>query len=112
MAKLESFNPAEGVDEDGKITVENVNHPGKTNRVAADMYIAMFLAFKQALPTQPPGLNQNEIRQAVKPHLPQELFPGGQKVGWWAKSVQLDLEAKGLLQREDSSPLRWHLVEG
>jgi hypothetical protein len=30
-------------------------------------------------------------------HLPQNLFPGGAKAGWWAKTVQLDLEARGLL---------------
>ncbi len=110
MTSMGNFNPAETIDDDGKITVENVNHPGKRNRVSADRYLAMFQAFRQSLPTESPGLNQNEIREAVKEHLPQDLFPGGQKVGWWAKTVQLDLEAKGLMVREDTSPLRWYLT--
>jgi hypothetical protein len=111
MAKGSDFNPADHIDEDGKITVENVNHPGKTSRVGADRYLAMYQAFLKALPKESPGLNQSEIREAVKPYLSEDLYPGGQKVGWWAKSVQLDLEAKGILVREDSKPLRWHLVK-
>ena len=28
---------------------------------------------------------------------------------WWVKTVQLDLEAKGLIvRRTDGSPTRWH----
>lgn len=90
------------------ITVENVNHPGKTNRVNAEMYNAMKAAMLEVLPNKAPGLNQTQMREAVKEHLPEGLFPGGQKVGWWAKTVQLDLEAKGVIIREDSKPLRWH----
>ena len=105
------FDPENAVDEDGKIAVENVNHPGKSTRVQADMYLAMYDAFLKALPKEAPGLNQTEVREAVKSYLPEDLYPGGQKVGWWAKTVQLDLEAKGLLVRENSSPLRWHLKE-
>jgi hypothetical protein len=48
------------------------------------------------------------MRVAVLPHLPQNLYPGGAKVGWWAKTVQLDLEAKGAIARESTKPLRWH----
>jgi hypothetical protein len=29
-------------------------------------------------------------------------------VGWWAKTVQLDLEAKGIITREKIRPLRLH----
>ncbi|MGD8553051.1 MAG: hypothetical protein PVI81_09170 [Anaerolineales bacterium] len=91
-----------------KIVVENINVPGRTTRVNAEMYEAMKKAMLNVLPHQAPGLNQNEMREAVKPHLPEQLYPGGEKVGWWAKTVQLDLEAKGILVREDSKPLRWH----
>jgi len=45
---------------------------------------------------------------AVVPHLPRDLFPGGAKAGWWSKAVQLDLEAKSVIAREASKPLRWH----
>ena len=53
----------------------------------------------KVLPAAAPGLTQSEIRAAVVPHLPQDLCPGGAKAGWWAKAVQLDLEAKGTLVR-------------
>jgi hypothetical protein len=36
---------------------------------------------------------------------------GDDKAGWWAKAVQLDLEAKGIVVREATKPLRWHQVE-
>jgi hypothetical protein len=95
---------------DEKITVENVNVPGYTTRVDKAMYEAMKQAMWKVLPTKAPGLTQNEIRQAVVPHLPKDLFPGGAKAEWWAKSVQLDQEAKGNLVRENTKPLRWHRV--
>lgn len=90
------------------IEVENVNTPGKTARVNAAKYADMHTAFEKALPRSSPGLNQNEIREVVKPHLSDVLFPQGQTCGWWAKTVQLDLEAKGKLVREATKPLRWH----
>jgi hypothetical protein len=93
---------------DGKITVENVNVPGHTTRVSKAMYDAMKQAMWKVIPSKPPGLTQNEIREAVVPHLPPDLFPGGAKAGWWAKTVQLDQEAKRTLVREATKPLRWH----
>ncbi len=95
---------------DEKITVENVNVPGKTSRVDAAKYQAMKQALLQVLPRKEPGLNQAAIREAVIPHLPEDLYPGGSTAGWWAKTVQLDLEAKGMVVREATKPLRWHLV--
>lgn len=95
---------------DEKITVENVNVPGYTTRVNKAMYGAMKQAMWVVLPANAPGLTQSEIREAVVPHLPEDLYPGGAKAGWWAKTVQLDQEAKGNLAREASKPLRWHRV--
>jgi hypothetical protein len=97
---------------DDKITVENVNVPGRTTRVDAAMYRAMKQAMLKVLPEEEPGLTQAEIRQAVVPHLPEDLYPGGAKVGWWSKTVQLDLEAKGIVVREATKPLRWHQIPG
>lgn len=91
-----------------KIEVENVNLPGQVTRVDAAKYAAMKRAFLKVLPARSPGLNQSEIRQRVIPHLPETLFPGGKTAGWWAKTVQLDLEAKGDVVREATKPLRWH----
>ena len=94
-----------------RVTVENVNHPGKTLRVDAGKYAAMRSALLRALPARPPGLTQAEMFAAVKRHLPESLFPGGAKAGWWAKTVQLDLEAQGIVRRSTGrSPLRWHRV--
>ena len=92
----------------GKIAVENVNVPGKTTNVDAAKYAAMKTAFLTVLPTASPGLTQKEVVQQVKSHLPDDLFPGGKTSGWWAKTVQLDLEAKGIVVREATKPLRWH----
>jgi hypothetical protein len=97
--------------QDQKLIVENVNVPGRTTRVNAAMYNAMKTAMLRVLPENAPGLNQSEVREAVKAHLPEDLYPGGEKVGWWAKTVQLDLEAKGIIIREHSKPLRWHQVK-
>ena len=96
---------------DEKIVVENVNVPGRTSRVNKAMYEVMKAAMWKVLPTQSPGLNQTEIREAVVAHLPEDLFPGGAKAGWWAKTVQLDLEAKGKMMREATKPLRWYRVD-
>jgi len=89
-------------------TIENVNHPGASSVVDAGMYHAMRDAMLKVLPTEAPGLTQAQMLDAVVPHLPADLFPGGAKAGWWAKAVQLDLEAKGVIARESSKPLRWH----
>ena len=91
-----------------KIEVENVNHPGQKSNVDSAKYHAMKDAFLKILPKSEPGLSQREILESVKNHLPDDLFPGGKTSGWWAKTVQLDLEAKGLVVRESSKPLRWY----
>ena len=93
-----------------RIVVENINTPGRTSRVNAVMYRAMRQAMLEVLPFEEPGLTQAEMREAVIAHLPEDLYPGGAKAGWWAKTVQLDLEAKGVVVREATKPLRWHQV--
>ncbi|MBU3749503.1 MAG: hypothetical protein FGM52_03485 [Mycobacterium sp.] len=94
-----------------KVTVENVNVPGHTSRVDAEKYSAMKDAILAVAPTQAPGLTAKEMLDSVLPLLPQNLWPDGVKAGWWQKTVQLDLEAKGLLRRcPDSAPLRWFRV--
>jgi len=92
----------------GRVTIENVNHPGHTSTVDAGMYHAMRDALLKVLPAGAPGLTQAQMQAAVVPRLPDDLFPGGAKAGWWSKAVQLDLEAKGVIAREASKPLRWH----
>ncbi len=93
------------------VTVQNVNVPGAERSVDAEKYYAMREALTTVLPAAAPGLTQAEMIEAVVPHLAEALFPGGAKAGWWAKTVQLDLEAKGAIVREPTKPLRWHRVE-
>ena len=89
-----------------KIEVENVGQPGKTYRVDAVKYAAMRKAVLDVLPAAAPGLAVADLITAVKPVLPADLFPGGEKAGWWVKCVQLDLEAKRVIARADKPPVR------
>ncbi|MEM8781629.1 MAG: hypothetical protein AAGE65_02140 [Planctomycetota bacterium] len=94
-----------------KVEVENVNVPGHTARVDAIKYYAMRDALLKVLPKTAPGLTQKQMLEAVREACDQALWPNGEKSGWWAKTVQLDLEAKGIVAREaDQKPLRWHLA--
>lgn len=93
---------------DEKITVENVNVPGRTERVDAAKYEAMKAAYLGALTAEPPGMTAAEAKDALLPALDATLFPGGKTSGWWMKTVQLDLEAKGLVARSATKPLRFY----
>lgn len=93
-----------------RVTVENVNVPGYRTTLDATKYRAMHAALRKALPVGPPGLTQSEMGEAVLAHLPQDLFPGGDKAMWWVKSVHLDQEAKGTIKRSATKPLRWWRV--
>jgi hypothetical protein len=93
-----------------KVAIENVIRPGRVYNVDGDKYEAMKAAFLRVLPPGAPGLTADEIRQRIAAHLPERHFPGGAKAGWWMKAVQLDLEAKGIVMRARTKPLRWHRV--
>lgn len=88
------------------ILTENVNHPGQTYPRDARKYRIARDAMLAFLPTAAPGLTQSEMTAAMKTALAEkhpDIPPG-----WWMKTVQLDLEAKGLVVREKVKPLRWH----
>lgn len=89
-----------------KIEVENVNSPGRTTRVDRAKYEAARAALMAVLPAETPGMTPAEAQKAMLAHLPEDLFPGGEKVGWWMKCVQLDLEAKRLIARAPKAPVR------
>lgn len=91
-----------------KVELENVNHPGQVRNADAAMYEAMKRALLTILPATSPGMTVAQIQERVLAHLPGELFLAGAKAGWWTKAVQLDLEAKGLVAREKTRPLRLH----
>ncbi|WP_447749757.1 DUF6958 family protein [Sphingopyxis fribergensis] len=86
----------------------NIASPGHVVRVEKAKYDAMKDALLAAVPEAEPGLTVAEIKARVLPLLPEALFPGGAKAGWWLKGVQLDLEARGLIARENTKPLRLH----
>lgn len=93
---------------EGRVVVENVNVPGYKTSVDATKYHAMRETLLKVLPRAAPGLTQAEMFDATERAAPQDVFPGGEKAGWWTKCVQLDLEAKGLVKRSAGKPLRWH----
>lgn len=92
------------------IEVENINTPGITTRVNAAKYHAMRAAMMRVMPTTAPGETAKNIKMAAIPHLPDALFPAGATSGWWQKTVQLDLEAKGQIARSATKPLRFYLT--
>ena len=100
-----------------KLKIENVLQPGKTYNVDPVMFEAMKTALIKVVPSSPPGMTAApcsadkgvtpaEIQNAVLPLLPHDLFPGGEKAGWWMKAVQLDQEAKKVLLRSEKPPVR------
>lgn len=93
-----------------KIAVQSPLHPGTSKNVDKARYEAMRAAILATLPDQAPGLTYMEMRAQMASHLSQAVFPDGAKAGWWAKCVQLDLEAKGLVLRDGSSPLHLRRV--
>lgn len=93
-----------------KLKIENVLQPGKTYNVDPVMFEAMKTAMLKVVPAAPPGMTPAEIQKAVLPLLPQDLFPGGEKAGWWMKAVQLDQEAKNVLTRSEKPPVRLRKV--
>ncbi|MBK8083340.1 MAG: hypothetical protein IPK28_05575 [Devosia sp.] len=91
--------------DDDRITIESITS-SHVQRVDRAKYTAMRDALLAALPSEPPGLTVGAAKAALLPHLPQDLFPGGDKAGWWLKAAQLDLEKKGVIARADGAPVR------
>jgi len=93
---------------DERVEMHNVMSPGHVVRVDKAKYDAMKEALLAVMPAAEPGLTVAEVKAGVLPLLPDGLFPGGAKAGWWLKGVQLDLEAKGVVARSNCKPLRLH----
>jgi hypothetical protein len=92
--------------QDNRIEIENFTSPGHIQRIDKHKYEAMRDALLAVLPTVAPGITVAEAKAALLSNLPVELYPGGEKAGWWLKAVQLDLEAKGVIRRGPNSPVR------
>jgi hypothetical protein len=93
----------------GRETVEvfNVNHPGRSSHVDARKYGEMKRALLELLPADEPGMTQAQMIAGIPALLSAAIFPGGETAGWWLKTVQLDLEARGMLERSRDTPNRW-----
>ncbi|RYF97717.1 MAG: hypothetical protein EON94_14445 [Caulobacteraceae bacterium] len=96
-------------DADSKITIQNAVSPGHVQRVDRAKYLAMRNALVASLPSDPPGVTVAEAKAALLPRLCGDLFPNGEKAGWWLKAVQLDLEAKGAIKRGPGKPVRLYV---
>jgi hypothetical protein len=91
-----------------RIALRNINHPGSVQRLDALRVAEVRRAYLTVLPDAAPGLTIAEAERRLIPLLPAGLFPDGVKAGWWAKAIQLDLEARGVIVREPVRPLRLH----
>ena len=96
------------------IQAENVNHPDHRENLNAEKYAIIREAMLVALPAQDSGESMlfADLETAVRAYLeqkevPKALFPKPGSVRWYTKAVQLDLEAKGEIERlPNKSPLR------
>jgi hypothetical protein len=95
---------------EARVEMRNIKSPGHVVRVDPAKYESMRRAILSVLPRKSPGLTVAELKQRVLPQLPEHLYPGGAKAGWWLKGVQLDLEARGIVVREDMKPLRLYAI--
>jgi hypothetical protein len=101
--------PAKSKPEKRIVQVLNVNAPGKTYPRDAAKYEAARKAFLKVLPKTGPGVTQSEMMALMKQALPASEW--GTTQGWWAKTVQLDAEARGEVVRDGGKPLRWKMVK-
>ena len=73
--------------------------------VDADKCEAVRDAYLTVLTSEAPGMTPAVIKAALTPNLTEDLFPGGATAGWWAKCVQLNLEARAVIVRAPGSPM-------
>lgn len=97
-------------DDDDKIEVLSATSPGHKVRLDRARFEAMRDALLAVLPAEAPGLAVAQAKAQLLPLLPQDLFPGGEKAGWWLKAAQLDQEARGTIARAAGSPVRLYRV--
>ena len=87
-----------------KIEVLSATSPGHVVRLDRAKFEAMRDALLKVLPGEAPGLTVAEAKRDLLPLLPEALFPGGEKAGWWLKAAQLDQEARGAIRRRRAAP--------
>ncbi|MCY4536809.1 MAG: hypothetical protein OXE52_01120 [Chloroflexi bacterium] len=93
------------------IRARNVNHPDHQESLKADKYHIIREAMLSALPLDEWMLfstMEERVRACLQEKdLPKSLFPKPGSLRWYCKAVQLDLEARGEIERQPGkSPLR------
>jgi len=93
-----------------RVQARNVNHPQHSESLNAQKYALIRAAILEALHREH-WLPFTELEARVRTwleqrHTPAELFPKPGSVRWYCKAVQLDLEARGIIERQPKkSPL-------
>jgi hypothetical protein len=95
------------------VKAQNVNHPGHQENLNEEKYTIIRDAMLANLPgSSSDGVLFTQLEEKVaayltKHNVPAELFPKPGSVRWYCKTVQLDLEAKGVIERlPKQSPIR------
>ncbi|MDE2992850.1 MAG: hypothetical protein OXU67_03110 [Chloroflexota bacterium] len=70
--------------------------------IDAAKYEVMKAALLTVVPADDAGFPFQDLADAVRPHLPTELFANA-SVSWYVVTVKLDLEARGLIERVPGS---------
>ncbi len=93
------------------IQARNVNHPERRENLKAEKYNVIRSAMLASLAADD-WLPFSDLEDKVRAWLsendvPPELFPKPGSVRWYCKAVQLDLEARGEIERRPKkSPLK------
>ena len=96
------------------IQARNVNHPDYQENLKEAKYTIIREAILHVLPddTDSSGMTFSQLEEKVGVYLdanevPEDLFPKPGSVRWYTKAVQLDLEARKLIERvPHQSPIR------
>lgn len=100
------------------IQARNVNLPNHQEKLNEEKYTFIREAILSILTAEdsPNGLTFSALEEKVKAYLtnhdvPMALFPKPGSVRWYTKAVQLDLEARALIERvPKQTPLRLRIV--
>ncbi len=93
---------------DERITVLNPNTGRDNGTISVRFHRPVRAAILEALADHD-GLHFGDLSDQVEQRTPSSLWDGASP-GWYTTSVKLDLEARGLIERE-GSPQRLHLTE-
>ena len=78
---------------------KNVNKGSHGFAVTPKKYQSIQQAILASVPRNKTGVSFKELVSSVTSQVPKELFPKEGSIAWYTKVVQLDLEAKGEIER-------------